>query len=446
MNEIILIVDDEFRYRELYSQILGSTGFLIHTSTSAEQALDIIKDSAPSLVVTDVRMPGANGIELLRLARQEHPSLPFIIVTAFADVRDAVNAMRLGAVDYLSKPVDLEELVTAVRDALGIYREEPQQLISRSALKGIVAESPVMRSVLWDAYRIAESNANVLLTGESGSGKEIVASFIHRNSYRKNKMMVTVNCAAIPAALLAAELFGHEKGAFTGAVSRRLGKFREANDSTLFLDEIGDMPLELQPALLRAIESKRIAPVGSDREVEVNFRLIAATNRILIENTKQGSFRQDLYYRLNVISIDIPPLRERAEDILPLARYFVTLSNNENKRLSRAAAHVLVAYSWPGNVRELANVIERAVLLSQTDVILPEHFPPSILSESSLKTSNKHKATDEDSIRIKTLEQSEIQVIRHALKQTGGNRTRAAEILGITRRGLIYKLKRFGIT
>lgn len=445
MSTHILIVDDELRYRELYMQVLGSAGFSAQAAASAEEALGIIRKSPPSLVVSDVRMPGASGIELLRLARLENPGLPFLLVTAYADVRDAVSAMRLGAVDYISKPVDLDELLAAVRDGVGICSSQPELSIPPEALRGIVAESPAMRSVLRDAYRVAKSDANVLLTGESGCGKEIVALFIHRNSPRRGKAMVNVNCAAIPPTLLAGELFGHEKGAFTGAITKRSGRFREAEGGTLFLDEIGDMPLEVQPALLRAIETNRITPLGSDREIEVDYRLLAATHRTLMQDVELGRFRQDLYYRLNVITIEIPPLRERAEDILPLARHFLALGKKEDKRLSRAAAQVLLAHQWPGNVRELANAIERARLLSQTDVILPEHLPPAVRMPAPKTISKMSEPAAINQVEVRTLEESEKDIISRTLEQTGGNRTRAAEILGITRRGLIYKIKRLGI-
>ncbi len=464
MSKRILIVDDEVRYRELYMHILGSAGFETQAAASAEQACGFIRDYAPDMVVSDVRMPGASGFDLLQMVRREHPSLPFLLVTAYAEVRDAVNAMRLGAVDYLSKPVDLDELLAAVRDTVGddCHAQGPEPFVPPEALKGIVAESPAMRSVLRDAYRVARSDANVLLTGESGCGKEVLAAFIHRNSLRGDRTMITLNCAAVPATLLAGELFGHEKGAFTGAVAKRKGRFREAHGSTLFLDEIGDMPLELQPALLRAIETNRVTPLGSDQEIEVDYRLVAATNRDLLTDVDSGRFRRDLYYRLNVIAIEIPPLRERVEDILPLARCFLAQGKSETKRLSRAAAQTLLAYEWPGNARELGNAIERVRLLSQTDVILPEHLPPAIRQAASRAQAAAEAVPQlvEDTPQLvedvpqlvkdhqtglKTLEENEIEVIRRALEQTGGNRTRAAELLGITRRGLIYKLKRLGM-
>jgi DNA-binding NtrC family response regulator len=445
MSIRVLIVDDEERYRELYMNILDSAGFETQAAASAEAALAIIGRQVPAMVVTDVRMPGASGIELLRMARREHPALPFLLMTAYADVRDAVSAMKLGAVDYLSKPVDLDEMLTAVRDAVGIHTDAPDLPIPPEAMKGIVAESPAIRCILRDAYRIAQSDANVLITGESGTGKEVVALFIHKNSSRRAKAMVTVNCAAIPSTLLAGELFGHEKGAFTGAVARRPGLFREARDSTLFLDEIGDIPIDLQPALLRAIESNFITPLGSDKEVMVDYRLLAATNRSLPADVECGRFRQDLYYRLNVIAIEVPPLRERVEDILPLARHFLAMGRDEGKRLSRAAAQTLMAHPWPGNVRELANAIERARLLSHTDVILPEHFPPAVRAPASQKMAESREPSSASQVDVGTLEENEMDIIRRTLEQTGGNRTRAAEMLGITRRGLIYKLKRLGI-
>lgn len=450
MSASILIVDDESRYRQLYRQVLERAGFMVRSSASAQEALGMIGSSAPAMVITDVRMNGMSGLDLLQTVRRDHPDLPFLLVTAYADVRDAVSAMKLGAVDYLSKPIDLDELVAAVHDTVGSHGQIQglETVVPPEALQGIVAQSPAMRSVLRDAFRVAQSDANVLLTGESGSGKEVLAGFIHRNSSRRNKAMVAVNCAAVPATLLASELFGHEKGAFTGAVAMRKGRFREAQASTLFLDEMGDMPLDLQPVLLRAIETGRVTPVGSDVEITADFRLIAATNRSLEEDVASGRFRRDLYYRLNVIAIEIPPLRERVEDILPLARFFLSPGKTESKRFSRAAAQALMAHSWPGNVRELANAIERVRLLSQTDVILPEHLPPAVrLSAGQVRepATVAQQPAQEHRAGLKTLEESEMEVIRRALDQTCGNRTKSAELLGITRRGLIYKLKRLGM-
>jgi DNA-binding NtrC family response regulator len=445
MSLPVLIVDDEVRYRELYTQVLNTAGFDTRAAASSEEALRMIRSAVPALVVSDVRMPGADGIELLRMTRESHPELPFLLVTAYADVRDAVKALKLGAVDYLTKPVDLDELLAAVRDALGVRTDAPGLAVPPEALSGIVAESRAMRSVLRDAYRVAGSDVNVLLTGESGSGKEVVALFIHQSSPRRDKPMIAVSCAAIPATLLASELFGHEKGAFTGAIAKRQGRFRETDGGTLFLDEIGDMPLEVQPALLRAVETGRITPVGSDKEIEVDYRLVAATNRSVPDDVESGRFRRDLYYRLSVIAIDIPPLRERPEDILPLARHFLARGKSDSKRLSRAAAQALIAHPWPGNVRELANAIEHARLLCQADVILPEHLPPAVRKAAPFVVAGARETPEAQPLDVKTLEESEIETIRGALAKTHGNRTRAAELLGITRRGLIYKLKRLGM-
>lgn len=449
MKRSILVVDDEVRYRELYARVLRDAGFGVREAGDGAQALELLAATIPDMVVSDVRMPGASGIDLLRRVRADHPSLPFLLVTAFADVRGAVDALKLGAVDYLAKPVDLDELLAAVRDTLGV-RPDASGVIPAEAMQSIIAESPAMLAVLRDAWRVAGSDATILLTGESGSGKEVVAQFIHRHGSRRDKPMVTVNCAAVAPSLLASELFGHEKGAFTGAVAKRKGYFREAHEGTLFLDEIGDMPLELQASLLRATETGRITPVGSDKETVVDCRLIAATNRDLETDVAAGRFRQDLYYRLNVITIDIPPLRERPEDIPALARLFLNKGPTENKRLSRAAIQALMAHPWPGNVRELANAMAHVRLLSQTDVILPEHLPPAVRKSAGRAQPAAQPPAQAPEGKpaqagTKTLEQQEFEAVAAALKQTGGNRTHAAQLLGITRRGLIYKLKRLGL-
>lgn len=436
----VMVVDDEERFLELYGQTLEEAGYEVLTAPDAEEALETLEETVPDMVVSDVRMPGKQGLELLQETRKRHEGLPFLLVTAYADVREAVQALKLGAVDYLPKPVDLDELVAAVSDALG----EPAPLegteLPAEALEGIVAQSASMLAILSDAYRVAGSDATVLLTGESGTGKEVVARFIHENSRRAEGPFAVVNCPAVPDSLLASELFGHEQGAFTGATKARHGRFREADGGTLFLDEIGDLPLELQPALLRAIETGYVSPVGSDREEESDFRLIAATNRDLEEAVEAGSFRSDLYYRINVIALRLPPLRERREDVLPLARHFLRRSDGEAKRLSPAASKALQAHDWPGNVRELANAMERAGLLSRTEVVLPEHLPPALREAAGKAPTTRTEETGEE---VRTLEEAEREAIEEALQKTEGNRTRAAELLGISRRALIYKLKRY---
>jgi len=453
MTARILIVDDEARFRELYRQVLEDAGFEAGTASAAEEALEAVRSEPPAMVVSDVRMPGQDGIELLRQVRAVRSDLPFLLVTAYADVRDAVEALKLGAVDYLAKPVDLDELVAAVRDALGVSVATGDWEVPSEALGSMLVISPAMRAVVRDAWRVAQSDATVLLTGESGTGKEELAELIHRSSSRKQGPLVAVNCGAIPGDLVASELFGHEKGAFTGAGSRRTGRFREAHGGTLLLDEIGELPIDLQPALLRVLESNRVTPVGGDREVEVDYRLVASTNQDLEAAIEDGRFRRDLYYRLNVIALELPPLRQRPEDLIPLARHLLGRTGHGDRRISPAAAKRLQSHTWPGNVRELANAMERAALLSHSEIILPEHLPPAVRTAQPAPESTPGRSELLATEMIEaagngqsgTLLEREIAYIRQILDRTGGNRTRAAEALGITRRGLIYKIKRFGL-
>ena len=437
----ILVVDDERPLRELFADVLRTAGFTVELADGGGTALEKIRRQPPALVVSDIRMPGLSGLELLREARALHPGLPFLLVTAYASVKDAVQALKLGAVDYLEKPVDLDELAAAVRDAIGpeccpAQTGAPGGEIPPQLMAGTVAESAAMRAVFADAWRVARSRATVLLTGESGTGKEVLARFLHNASPRAAGPFVAVNCAAIPAALLASELFGHRRGAFTGAVADRNGCFREAHGGTLFLDEIGDMPADLQPSLLRAIETGRVTPVGSDTERELDFRLVAATNRNLQEAVAEGRFREDLYYRLNVINIELPPLRLRREEIPPLARHFLR-GRDPSKRLSAAALRLLVEYPWPGNVRELANAMERVAVLARNELVMPEHLPPAVRNAAPATAG----AVTEEA-ELKTLRESEDAAIRRALEQTNGNQTRAALLRGISRRTLINKLNR----
>ncbi|MBN2704799.1 MAG: sigma-54-dependent Fis family transcriptional regulator [Pontiellaceae bacterium] len=436
MKSRILIVDDDNRHRRLYSDTLRQAGFEILEAIDGEDALAEISRSTPDLVVSDVRMPGLDGLGLLRKVRTSLPELPFLLVTAHADIRTAVNALKLGAVDYLEKPIDLDELIVAVSDALGLKASIETGNLSADIMQGIVAESPLMQQLFRDVHRVAATDASILLLGESGTGKEVIAQFIHRNSSLSKKPLVAVNCAAIPANLLASELFGHEKGSFTGATTRRTGHFREADGGTLFLDEIGDLPLELQPALLRALETGIIKPVGGDKEIRTNVRIVAATNHNLPERVTAGTFREDLYYRLNVITFNIPRLVDRPEDILPLARHFLPAG----RRLSPAAARLLQNHSWPGNIRELANAMKRAAILSPTEIILPEHLPTAIKPISGGVEAQSGPTV------VKTVERAEVEAIRSALQQTEGNRTRAAELLGISRRTLLYKIKRYELS
>jgi DNA-binding NtrC family response regulator len=404
-------------------------------AASAEEALAVLPQQAPDMVLLDVRLPGMSGIEALAEMRRTAADLPVLLITAFADLRQAVSAVKSGADDYLAKPIDLDELEAAITDALGMAEGGPRRG-DKAALRlppGVICESPAMCHVLETAAIVAPSNAPVLILGESGSGKEIVAQLIHRWSPRAEGPFVAANCAGLPETLIESELFGHTRGAFTGAQAVQLGFFRSAHLGTLFLDEIGELPLHLQPKLLRAMEAGQIRPIGSDIPVDVDTRLVAATNRDLADAVREGRFREDLYYRLNVVELMVPPLRERSDDILPLARQFAIEFAGTPIRLSPPTVQCLVTYPWPGNVRELRNAIQRACLLCRGDIIMPEHLPPKI---AALATS-----VDTASTNTGRLSQVERATILATLEECHGNRTHAAKKLGISRRALIYKLR-----
>ena len=372
----ILIVDDDAGQRSLLDSFLGSQGFDTVVAASGEAALEALRAQPFRMMISDVRMPGISGLETLRRARREHATLPVLLVTAYADVRDAVGAMRDGALNYLSKPIDLDELLATVRLATGLAASGPLKFSEDKLLPGhIVARSPLVRAVFRDASLIAPSESRVLITGESGVGKEVLADVIHAWSPRAAGPLVKVNCAAIPDTLLESELFGHEKGAFTGAAAQRIGRFEQADGGTIFLDEIAEMSPQLQAKLLRITQDGRFQRIGSNREIKTNARILAATNRILEEEVKKGRFREDLFYRLNVVELCLPPLRDRREDILPLASQFINEFTRGRARFSTSVAECLERYPWPGNVRELRNAMERAALLSRGELILPEHLP-----------------------------------------------------------------------
>ena len=431
----ILVVDDERPQRELLGGFVRAIGFQFREACSGEEALTVIHDAPPDMVLLDVRMPGMDGIETLAAIRKTAGDLPVLLITAHADLRQAVDAVKSGADDYLTKPVDLDELKAAILDALGAAEGKNDRAKSLLAdlPSGLICESPAMRHVVETVAVVAPSDAPVLVMGESGVGKEVVAQLIHRWSPRRDGPLVVANCAGLPESLIESELFGHAKGAFTGATASRQGFFRAAHHGTLFLDEIGELPLHLQPKLLRALESGEVTPVGSDTPVEIDARLIAATNRDLAEAVAQGRFRDDLYYRLNVIELIVPPLGERYEDILPLARRFATEFAGGPARLSPQATQCLLAHRWPGNVRELRNAIQRACLLCRGDVILPEHLPPKVGALAS-------QPSDAAVLRGR-LSQVERATILATLDECEGNRTHAAKKLGISRRALIYKLR-----
>ena len=432
----ILIVDDDPGQRSLLDSFLRSQGFETALAGSGERALEMLRTVKFAMMISDVRMPGLSGLETLRRARQQHVTLPVLLVTAFTDIRDAVEAMRDGAVNYLAKPIDLDELLNSVRQAVGISQSAPLRYNEEKQLPDfVVAHSPLMQAVFSDASLIAPSETRVLITGESGVGKEVVADVIHAWSLRAAGPLVKVNCAALPETLLEAELFGHEKGAFTGAHAQRIGRFEEANDGTIFLDEVAEMSPALQAKLLHVTQDGRFQRVGSNREIHTNARLLAASNRNLEDEVKGGRFREDLFYRLNVVELNIPPLRERREDILPLAGRFIEELTKSRARFSETVSSCLERYPWPGNVRELRNAMERAVLLSRSELILPEHLPTRVRAAAE-----QPPAPETDSERLDEIER---QAILQALRQHNFNRTETAKSLGISRRALIYKLQRF---
>jgi DNA-binding NtrC family response regulator len=435
----VLIVDDDPAQRSLLDSFLTSQGFKTVPVDSGERALKVLGTEAVSMMISDVRMPGLSGLDTLRLARKEHAHLPILLVTAYTDVRDAVDAIRDGAVDYLAKPIDLDELLAAVRQATGLSPHTPLRFNENRQLPDhIVAQSPLMQAVFRDASLIAPSESRVLITGESGVGKEVLADAIHGWSPRAAGPLVKVNCAAIPETLLESELFGHEKGSFTGAVAQRIGRFETANHGTIFLDEIAEMSPKLQAKLLRVAQDGRFQRIGSNTEIRVNARILAATNRNLEEEVKAGRFREDLYYRLNVVELNIPPLRERREDILPLANQLLLELTKGRARISASVADCLERYAWPGNVRELRNAMERAVLLSGGELILPEHLPARVRPVA--KPGSVMQAEPMDAQRLEEIER---QAVLEALRKHDFNRTETAKALGISRRALIYKLQRF---
>ena len=429
-SHTILIVDDEASQRRLLGGFVESLGFHSQEAGSAEEALAMIRSHAPDMVLLDVRLPGMTGIEALPEIRKIADKLPVLLITAYADLRQAVAAVKSGADDYLAKPIDLDELEAAIADAIGRTEQAVGEKRIPELPSWLICESRAMRRVFETAAVVAPSNAPVLILGDSGVGKEVVAQMIHQWSSRAAGPLVAANCAGLPESLIESELFGHTKGAFTGASQTREGYFRAADGGTLFLDEIGELPLHLQPKLLRALESGQITPVGSDEPIQVDTRLIAATNRDLAKEVQEGRFRDDLYYRINVVELIVPPLDERQDDILPLARRFAIEFAGGPVRLSPQAVQCLLAYRWPGNVRELRNAIQRSCLLCRGDVILPEHLPPKVASLAST-----------DAAPSGRLSQVERAAILDTLEECGGNRTHAAKKLGISRRALIYKLR-----
>ena len=432
----ILIVEDERAQREALAGYLRKAGYDVVTAATGKEAFEV--KSTPDVVLLDLRLPDMEGIDLLKKLREMNPDTEIIVITAYGTVRTAVEAMRLGAFDYLTKPVDLDELLLIIGRALEKHERDLEVSFLKEEVEkfrpqtGLIGESPAIKEVLSMIYRVAPSNATVLITGESGTGKELVARILHAASPRKDRRFVAVSCAAIPESLLESELFGYERGAFTGATKPKPGKFELAHGGTLFLDEIGDLPISLQVKLLRVLQEKEVERLGSTVPRKVDVRIIAATNQDLRKKVEGGSFREDLYYRINTINIHIPPLRERKEDILPLAEFFLRKFSREMgkdiKGFDREARKALLSYQWPGNVRELINVVERAVVLTRKNIITAD-----LLMLEQLKSP------------FPTLEELEREHIKKALKISGGNLTRASELLGIHRNTLREKLKKYNL-
>lgn len=445
---IILIVDDEESQRQAIAGFLRKLGYDTIISADGDSAFAAIESKAIDIVISDMRMPGLTGIELLKKAKSLVPDISFILMTAYGSVNDAVEAMHLGAANYLTKPINLEELELSIAKTLENRRlvfenRRLKNLLSdRAGLEGIVSASTQMEEVLNLVARVAPTMATILIQGESGTGKERIARAIHYGSKRADKPMVVVNCAAIPETLLESELFGHEKGAFTGAIIARKGKIEAADGGTLFIDEVGDMPHSLQPKLLRFLQEGTTERLGSAKVQKLDIRILVATHRDLRQMVSDNKFREDLFYRLNVIDITIPPLRERKDDLIPLAEHFIKLYSERNSKkvygLTREAKDALLKYYYPGNVRELENAIEAAVVLTRGEAIDIDDLPLSIRSRRS------HPASESAQALPERLDEIEKNIIFESLKRAGGNKSQAARELGISEKNIRDRLKKWG--
>jgi DNA-binding NtrC family response regulator len=445
MGERLLIVEDEETLSESLQRVLSKDGYEVDAVNSAEAALKNLEEAAYDLVITDITLPGIDGIELLRRIREKFSDQIVIIMTAYASIETAVGALRGGAYDYVIKPIIHEEIKRIVRNALrerSLMAENVilrKQIEERYDFEKIVGESKEITSVIEEIKKIANSRSNVLLLGETGTGKELVARAIHFNSARQDKPFVPINCSAIPENLLESELFGYVKGAFTGAIGSKRGLFEEAKGGTVFLDEIGDLSQQLQAKLLRVMDDHEIRPLGGVQSRKVDIRFIAATNIDIVKAVREGLFREDLYYRINVVSITLPPLRERKEDIVILAKHFLEKYSQEIgkpvKFIDEQVLRLLMDYSWPGNVRELQNIIERAVLITESNTLFPEHLPEGMrTSDTFVSRAFNDTLTIEDYTKEF--------ILRYQPHHT---EQKLAEMLGITRKALWEKRKRWGI-
>jgi len=454
-GEKILVAEDNEHFRRLLDFQLRHIGYKPILAEDGMEAIERIESESPSLIIADLRMPRMDGMELLGRVRETHPEIPFVVITAYGSVESAVEAMKAGAVDYIQKPFEEERIKLAIHKALEIRRILSENVYLRREVKrlydfsSIIAHSEGMKQAIRLAEQVAPSNTTVLIMGESGTGKELLARAIHLNSPRSGGPFVAINCAALPENLLESELFGYERGAFTGAAERKKGRFELADGGTLLLDEIGRMALPLQAKILRVVQEKEFDRLGGTKTVRADVRIIAATNQDLRERIKDGGFLEDLYFRISVFPITIPPLRERREDIIPLTRYFLERFCAEMGKpvpqIPPETEKVLLEYSWQGNVRELQNYIERAVILLRGDTLTPDLLPEAVTSVREEQGATGEKIPCDLPEEGVSLEQVERSLLLQALERAGGNKTAAARLLGLSRATFRYRLEKYGL-
>lgn len=453
MNKI-LVVDDELNMRLVLKTLLKKEGYDVATASDGLEALKVLKSGDVNVIVTDMKMPKLDGMGLLDRVMREYPSTPVIIITAHGTVATAVDALKKGAFDYITKPFEQDELKSVIHKAVKTRQLNEDELVfspDEVDRQGIVGSGDAMQRIYDAIKKVAPAVTTVLITGETGTGKELIANAIHRNSLRKNNPFIKINCAAIAENLMESELFGYEKGAFTGAVSTKPGRFELADKGTLFLDEVGELPREMQVKLLRVIQDQEFERVGGLRTIKVDVRLITATNRNLLQDVKDGIFREDLYYRLNVFHTHVPPLREKKEDILPLTDYFIEKFNRkldrEIKHIDSKVQEVFVRYDWPGNIRELENLIERLVLMARGDTITIEDVPAELKLAASASQVPRPDSLEKPfkDVMKSHMEEVEKEAIVRFLEECGGNVTKAAQRLGLSRKGLQLKMIKYNL-